>query len=48
MAIPNKRRLPSGRGFLLTLFALFVVYYGAYLFLRGSLPAAPQFIAHRG
>ena len=48
MATPTKRRLPSGRGFLLTLFALFVAYYGAYFFLRGPLPAAPQFIAHRG
>ena len=48
MATPTKRRLPSGRGFLLTLFALFVVYYGSYFFLRGPLPAAPQFIAHRG
>lgn len=48
MSTPTKSRLLRGRGFLLAPIALIVLYYGAYFFLRGPLPAAPHFIAHRG
>jgi glycerophosphoryl diester phosphodiesterase len=44
----NKPRRRRGLGCLLALIGIPVVYYGAYLLLRGPLPAEPQFIAHRG
>ena len=48
MSAPAKLRLPRGRGFLLAPVALILFYYGTYFLLRGPLPAAPYFIAHRG
>ena len=37
-----------GRGCLLLIIAIPLTYYGLYFLFRGSLPAHPQFIAHRG
>jgi len=48
-SIPNSKPWARrGRGCLLLIIGIPLIYYGLYFIFRGSLPVEPQFIAHRG
>ncbi len=44
----KKPRSQRGRGCLLVIIVIPLIYYGLYFVFRGPLPSIPQFIAHRG
>jgi len=44
----SKPRTWRGRGCLLLIIGIPLIYYGLYFIFRGALPSNPQFIAHRG